>query len=61
MSSVAEAAAEAELIMILVPDHGQRAIYDEEIRPHLTPGKTLMFAHGFNIHFGEIDPPKGSM
>jgi ketol-acid reductoisomerase len=57
--SVADAAAEASVIMMLVPDHGQRTIYEEGIRPHLTPGKTLMFAHGFNIHFGEIAPAEG--
>ncbi len=57
--SVANAAAEADIIMILAPDHGQRAIYDDDVRPHLSPGKTLMFAHGFNIHYGEIAPPDG--
>ncbi len=56
---VADAAAEAQVIMLLVPDTSQRAVYDEGIAPHLTPGKTLMFAHGFNIRFGEIKPPAG--
>jgi ketol-acid reductoisomerase len=55
--SVADAARAADLIMVLVPDHVQAEIYREDIAPHLTAGKTLMFAHGFNIHFGEIQPP----
>ncbi len=57
--SVAEAAKEADTMMILVPDHIQGDLYAAEIAPHLTPGKTLMFAHGFNIHFGQIKPPAG--
>jgi ketol-acid reductoisomerase len=56
---VAEAAQAASVIMMLVPDHVQGDIYRNEIAPALTPGKTLMFAHGFNIHFGEIKPPAG--
>jgi ketol-acid reductoisomerase len=56
---VAEAAKAADVIMVLVPDHVQGDIYRDEIAPALTPGKTLMFAHGFNIHFGEIKPPTG--
>jgi ketol-acid reductoisomerase len=42
--------------MILVADHIQHDLYEKEIRPHLSKGKTLMFAHGFNIHFGEVKP-----
>ncbi len=57
--SVADAAAEADTIMVVVPDEVQRRVYDESIARHLRPGKTLMFAHGFNIHFGQIDPPPG--
>jgi ketol-acid reductoisomerase len=56
---VSEAARAASVIMMLVPDHLQGDIYRNEIAPALTPGKTLMFAHGFNIHFGEIKPPAG--
>jgi ketol-acid reductoisomerase len=52
----AEAAKEADFIVILTPDHTQKQVYDEAIAPHLTKGKTLLFAHGFNIRFGEIDP-----
>jgi len=57
--SVAEAAAEADLIMLLTPDTTQAKIYADEIGPRLTPGKTLMFAHGFNIRFEQILPPPG--
>ena len=53
----AEAAAAAEVIMILINDETQAALYDESIKPNLTPGKYLAFAHGFNIHFGQITPP----
>jgi ketol-acid reductoisomerase len=54
----AEAAAWADVIMILAPDTRQPKLYKESIEPHLTAGKTLMFAHGFNIRFGAIQPPK---
>ena len=54
----AEAAAWADVIMILAPDTRQPKLYKEAIEPHLIPGKTLMFAHGFNIRFGAITPPK---
>lgn len=55
--SVADAAAEADLIMLLTPDTTQAEIYEREIAPQLKPGKTLMFAHGFNIRYGQIVPP----
>ena len=54
----AEAAKNADLIMILINDEKQAKLYKESIEPHLTEGKTLAFAHGFNIHFGCIKPPK---
>ena len=57
--SVADAAAWADLIMILAPDQHQRAIFAESIKDNLTEGKTLAFAHGFNIRFGYIDAPEG--
>ena len=57
VTSVADASREAEVIMILIPDQTQKAVYDAEIAPHLTRGKALLFAHGFNIHFGQIRPP----
>jgi len=57
--SVADAARAGDVIMMLVPDQEQRAVYESAVAPALgpPPGKTLMFAHGFNIHFGEITPP----
>ena len=54
----AEAAKVADLIMILINDEKQAKLYQESIEPNLTEGKTLAFAHGFNIHFGCIKPPK---
>ncbi len=54
----AEAAKVADIIMILINDEKQAALYKESIEPNLTEGKTLAFAHGFNIHFGCIKPPK---
>src|SRR5271166_4177934 len=59
VTSLAEAAAEADVIMILLPDTEQKAVYDAEVAPHLTQGDALMFAHGFNIRFGQIVPPPG--
>ena len=53
----AEAAKQAQVIMILTPDHIQGDLYEKEIAPNLSAGKTLMFAHGFSIHFGVIKPP----
>ncbi len=56
-TSIADAAAWGDVIMVLTPDTTQAAIYREAIAPHLTAGKMLMFAHGFNIRFGTIEPP----
>lgn len=56
--SVADATKVADVIMVLIPDEKQKAVYESEIKPNLTAGKTLAFAHGFNIHFGLIQPPK---
>ena len=58
VKTVAEAAKWADVIMILVPDTTAPKLYRESIAPHLTAGKTLMFAHGFNIRYGTIAPPK---
>ena len=55
----AEAAREADVIMILAPDQVQRHLYAQEIEPNLRPGVALAFAHGFNIRFGYITPPEG--
>ena len=59
VKSVADATAWADVIMILAPDQHQRGIYNNEIKPNLAPGKTLAFAHGFNIRFGYIEAPEG--
>jgi ketol-acid reductoisomerase len=56
---IADAVAESDVTMILLPDTSQAKVYAEEIAPNLSAGDMLMFAHGFNIHFGTIDPPAG--
>ncbi|MGZ6345633.1 MAG: ketol-acid reductoisomerase [Candidatus Limnocylindrales bacterium] len=48
----------ADVIMVAIPDTAQKAAYERDIAPHLRPGQLLMFAHGFNIHFGRINPPE---
>jgi ketol-acid reductoisomerase len=53
----ADAAKASDVMMLLVPDHIQPDLYEKDLKPHLTAGKTLMFAHGFAIHFGFIKPP----
>ncbi|MDR2655176.1 MAG: ketol-acid reductoisomerase [Oscillospiraceae bacterium] len=55
----AEAAKKADLIMILVPDELQPGIYEADVKPNLEEGNVLMFAHGFSVHFKQIDPPEG--
>jgi len=57
--SIEQAATEADLIMILLPDTEQKRVYDESIAPHLEDGDALFFAHGFNIRFDRIKPPAG--
>ena len=57
--SAAEAAARAQIVVMLVPDQTQKAVYEAAVRDNLKDGDLLMFAHGFNIHFGQIVPPKG--
>ena len=56
--TVADAVKQADVIMIAVPDTLQKSVYDGEIEPHLRPGQLLMFAHGFNIRFGRVQPPE---
>lgn len=58
VATVDEVAQQADMMMMLVPDHLQARIYRESIQPHMKSGKTLMFAHGFNIHYGQIAPPE---
>jgi ketol-acid reductoisomerase len=59
VTTVADAVKAADVIMIALPDTVQKAVYDAEIEPNLADGKLLMFAHGFNIRFGRIQPPAG--
>jgi len=54
--SAAQAAAQAQVVQILTQDHVQATLYENDLRPHMGPGKTLLFSHGFNIHFGQIVP-----
>jgi ketol-acid reductoisomerase len=56
---VADAAKQADVIVMLVPDERQRRIFEDHIQPHITPGKSMVWAHGFNIHFKQIVPPEG--
>jgi len=57
VASVGEAARAADVVMVLLPDQSQRQVFEAEIRDGLAKGKTLMFAHGFNIHFNQVVPP----
>jgi ketol-acid reductoisomerase len=59
VTSIADAAREADVVMILAPDTEQQAIYQSEIEPYLKAGDAIFFAHGFNIRFGLITPPDG--
>lgn len=56
VTTPAEAAKWADLVMILTPDEGQAALYEQHLAPHLRPGTALAFAHGLNVHFGLIEP-----
>ncbi len=56
--TAADAAKEADIIQMLVPDEAQRVVYENEIKKYMTKGKALVFSHGFNIHFGQIVPPE---
>ncbi len=58
LHTVAEAAQQAQVIQILLPDQVQAEVYKKDILPHLTENKVLMFSHGFNIHYGQIVPPE---
>jgi ketol-acid reductoisomerase len=59
VADVADAVERSEVIMIAVPDTAAKAVYDADIEPNLRDGHLILFAHGFNIHFGRIDPPEG--
>ncbi len=56
--SADKATQQGDLIALLIPDEVQADVYEKEIKPHLKKGKTLLFSHGFNIHFGQVVPPK---
>lgn len=56
----ADAVKQADIVMILIPDQSQRAIWESDIKPNLKPGAALAFAHGFNIHYNQIVPPAGT-
>ncbi len=59
VTSVADAVKGAQLVSILVPDGAQPSLYENEVAPNLEPGAVLLFAHGFNIHYGGVKPPEG--
>jgi len=59
VKSIPAAVREAQLVAILLPDHVQKSVYEREVAPNLDAGAALLFAHGFNVHFGEIAPPEG--
>ncbi|HXF98677.1 MAG TPA: ketol-acid reductoisomerase [Gaiellaceae bacterium] len=59
VATVAEAARGAQVVSLLLPDQVQPAVYEQEIAPNLAPGAALLFAHGFNVHYGRIAPPPG--
>ncbi|CAN5824284.1 ketol-acid reductoisomerase [soil metagenome] len=59
VTDVAEAVGAADVVVLLVPDTSQKKLYEAEVAPNLRTGQLLLFAHGFNIHFGLIDPPGG--
>jgi ketol-acid reductoisomerase len=59
VASIAEAARGAQVVAVLVPDHVQKDVYERELAPNLDEGAALLFAHGFNVHFGRIVPPAG--
>ncbi len=59
VATIAQATSEADLVMILLPDTEQKSVYEAEIEPNLSDGDAIFFAHGFNIRFGLIRPPKG--
>ncbi len=57
--SISEASAWGDVVMILIPDQDQKRVYEAEISEHIIPGKALAFGHGFNVHYGQIQAPRG--
>ncbi|MBN2795967.1 MAG: ketol-acid reductoisomerase [Clostridia bacterium] len=58
VKSVEEAVQSSDVVMMLIPDERQRDVYEEKVKPYLKSGNALVFAHGFNIHYGQITPPE---
>ncbi len=58
VKTVEQASKDADVVMMLIPDEKQREVYETSVKPYLSEGNALVFAHGFNIHFGQITPPK---
>src|ERR671939_861354 len=56
VESIADAASEGDVVMVLLPDERQHDVWESDIRDGVAPGNLLLFAHGFTIHYGEIDP-----
>ena len=59
VKSIPAAVRNAQLVAVLLPDHVQKSVYEREVAPNLDPGAAMLFAHGFNVHFGQIEPPAG--
>src|SRR5436190_5931057 len=59
VGTVPEAVRDAQIVAMLLPDGPQAQVYEDEVAPNLAPGGTLLFAHGFSIHYGRIAPPAG--
>lgn len=59
VAEVADAVRQADVVVMLIPDEKQRRVFEEEVRPNVRPGMSLVWAHGFNIHFKQIVPPEG--
>src|SRR5207253_3305011 len=59
VGTVPEAVEDAQVVAMLLPDGPQAQVFTDEVEPHLAPGAALLFAHGFSIHFGRIEPPAG--
>jgi ketol-acid reductoisomerase len=59
VGTVAEAVRDAQIVSMLLPDQVQPRVYQQDVAPNLAPGAALLFAHGFNVHFGRVEPPGG--
>ena len=59
VTSVADAASRGDIVMVLVPDELHHDVYENEIRDGIAEGNTLLFGHGFSVHYGEVEPPPG--